>query len=433
MSTVSPLAPDIELGAALRLPCGALVRNRIFKSAMTEGLADARDRPTDAHVRLYERWSSGGAGILVTGNVMVDRRYLERPGNVVVDDDVPYREFEAWARAGTREGNHLWMQVSHPGRQCTRLVASQPVAPSAVALKLGGLFGRPRALSDPEIVDIVERYGKVAAIAKRTGFTGVQIHGAHGYLCSQFLSPRVNLRTDRWGGSLENRARFLLEVLRSVRRHVGPDFPVSVKLNSSDFQKGGFSLDDSCAVAHWLAEEGLDLLEISGGTYENLRLIGSGRESDDDRRAVGTRKREAYFLQYARAIRQAARVPLVVTGGFRTRSLMRDVLAAGDVDVIGMARPFCTDPDVPRGLLDGALDTARTDERSLQLASGRFGPNSQNAFFRALNAQAQTAWFYAQIIHLSRKEPLDFSLSARAALLSHYRREIGLARARKRT
>jgi 2,4-dienoyl-CoA reductase-like NADH-dependent reductase (Old Yellow Enzyme family) len=224
------------LGTPLRLPCGVTLPNRLLKSAMTEGLADAADRPTAAHVTLYRRWSEGGTGTLVTGNVMVDRRYLERPGNVVIesDDDLPL--LLEWARAGTARGNQLWMQISHPGRQCTRLVASQPVAPSEVTRRLGGLFGKPRALTQVEIPEIIAKYARAAGIAKRAGFTGVQVHGAHGYLCNR-PSPRTNLRTDEWGGLLENRARFLRAAVRRWPRS-GSRIPVAVKLNSSDFQKG---------------------------------------------------------------------------------------------------------------------------------------------------------------------------------------------------
>src|SRR6185503_14042633 len=142
-----------------------------------------------------------------------------------------------------------------PGRQCTRVVSSRPVAPSAVTVELGGFFARPRALEDAEIVEIIGKYARTAAIAKRAGFTGVQVHGAHGYLCSQFLSPRTNLRADRWGGSLENRARFLLEVVRAIRARVGPAFPVGVKLNTADFQRGGFDAGEAVEVAAMLEAE----------------------------------------------------------------------------------------------------------------------------------------------------------------------------------
>jgi 2,4-dienoyl-CoA reductase-like NADH-dependent reductase (Old Yellow Enzyme family) len=420
-----------ELDTPLRLRCGVTLPNRFLKSAMTEGLADEEDRPTAGHVTLYRRWSEGGIGTAITGNVMVDRRYLERPGNVVVEDETAISELGEWAAAGTARGNQLWMQISHPGRQCSRMSSNKPVAPSEVQLRLGGLFARPRALADDEIVDIIGRYARVAGVAKRAGFTGVQVHGAHGYLANQFLSPRTNLRTDRWGGSLENRARFLREAVRAVRRTVGPDYPVGVKLNSSDFQKGAFSFEDSCKVAAWLVEDGIDLLEISGGTYEDARLLRGNSEGGERERAASTKAREAYFLEYAASIRRAAAVPLAVTGGFRTRAAMLAALHGGEVDVIGLARPLCTEPDIPRRLISGAAEAARDESASGWLGSGVFGPASPLTLIRGLNAQAQTAWFYKQIIHLSRGGEPELALTARSALLQHFRREYAVARARR--
>jgi 2,4-dienoyl-CoA reductase-like NADH-dependent reductase (Old Yellow Enzyme family) len=414
----------------LRLACGVTLPNRLLKSAMTEGLADVNDQPTAAHEALYGTWSQGGTGTLITGNVMVDRRYLERPGNVVVEDESVLPALQRWAAAGTAGGNQLWMQISHPGRQCSRMVTKQPVAPSAVQLHLGGMFAAPRPLTEDEIPDIIARYARTAALAKQGGFTGVQVHGAHGYLCSQFLSPRTNQRTDHWGGSLDNRARFLREIVRAVRSAVGPAYPVAVKLNSSDFQRGGFGAEESQKVAAWLVEDGIDLLEISGGTYEQLSLFGID-SPDEPMKAQATRAREAYFLEYASAMRESARVPLAVTGGFRTPTAMHAALAAGLLDVIGLARPLCVEPALSARLLAGSHDTARTDEHGLRLAGGVLGPSSAIKTLRALNAQAQTAWYYAQLLQLAAAKPPALKLSAMSALVQHYRREYQLATARR--
>lgn len=413
----------------LRLRCGVTLKNRFLKSAMTEGLADELDRPTAAHNTLYERWAQGGSGVLLTGNVMVDHRYLERPGNVVVEDDSALDRLQRWAEAGTRDGTALIMQISHPGRQCTRMVTSRPVAPSAVQLNMGGMFGRPRALEEDEILDIIGRYARTAGIAQRAGFTGVQVHAAHGYLCNQFLSPRTNQRTDKWGGSLENRSRFLREVVRAVRRQVGPDYPVFVKLNSSDFQKGAFTLEDACTVAAGLVEDGIDLLEISGGTYERMRLFGMGELEVTE--AQRTQRREAYFLEYAEAIRGAADVPLAVTGGFRSAEAMKQALEQGLIDMVGLARPLCIEPDYVSKLLQGSTDAAPSDERRLALGPGWFGPNSPNDTLRGLNAQAATAWYYTQILLLAAAKAPVATLSIYAALITHYLREFRVARARR--
>jgi 2,4-dienoyl-CoA reductase-like NADH-dependent reductase (Old Yellow Enzyme family) len=416
----------------MTLPCGAILRNRISKAAMTEGLADPDDRASEGLATLYGRWSDGGAGLLLTGNVMVDRRYLERPGNVVIDGNGGEAELRSWASAGTRSGNHLWMQISHPGRQCTRMSSSHPVSPSSEKLQgMMGLIAPPRALEVDEIYDIIGRFAEVAKTAKDTGFTGVQIHSAHGYLSSQFLSPRANKRTDEWGGSLENRARFLLETYAAVRAAVGSDFPIAVKLNSADFQKGGFSKEESARVAGWLAERGLDLLEISGGTYEQMALLGRA-DASVEAKAESTRQREAYFLEYARDIRKSAEgLPLMVTGGFRTPQLMRDVLDSGEVDLIGIARPFCVAPDFARELLAGGLEALPMPEKEIRLGPGFFGRASSSRSMRTLNGQAEVAWFYRQIIAMSEGREPDLSVGTWSSLLVHFAGE--LRRARRRT
>jgi len=317
----------------LDLPCGVEIKNRICKGAMTEGLADAQNRATSQHVNLYDRWSSGGAGILLTGNVQVDHRFLERPGNVVIEGQQTNEQLSrliSYAEAGTKNDTHLWMQISHAGRQTPASVAEIPVAPSEVQLQMpGAQFGKPRALSHEEILDIIQKFAHCANIAQDTGFTGVQIHGAHGYLISEFLSPDINLREDEWGGTLEKRAKFLIETVRSVRKAVGVNFPVSLKLNSADFQKGGFSHEDAIHVATWLNEEGLDLLEISGGTYEQPHLVGIDMGLNPERaekRRESTIAREAYFLDYAKDIRTVFNGPLMVTGGFRSTKGMNNAL-----------------------------------------------------------------------------------------------------------
>ncbi len=422
------------LARPLSLPCGAVVPNRLLKSAMTEGLADDNDRATGRHVRLYRRWSEGGAGLLITGNVMIDRRFLERPGNVVIDGNGGHEALRAWAEAGTVAGNQLWMQLSHPGRQCGRLVSSRPLAPSDVQLKLMGNFGRPIAMTEADIQIALGGFTRAAAIARETGFTGVQIHAAHGYLISEFLSPKLNRREDDWGGSLENRARFLLEAVRGVRAAVGPDFPVSVKLNSADFQKGGFSFEDSLRVARWLADTSVDLIEISGGNYEQpsmFDLEGDTVDAEDTRRE-STKRREAYFLEYAARMRESVSVPLAVTGGFRSRSAMIDALDSGEVDMIGLARPLCTEPDLPGRLLDGSADSAIRYEDRIGIGSGRFGPDSNIFFFKALNAFAAIAWYYRQLVAMADGKPLRLDLSPLRALLEHQISEVRIARARNR-
>ncbi len=400
----------------LSLPCGHIVPNRLCKAAMTEGLADAHDHATAAHQRLYTTWARGGAAILLTGNIMVDRRYLERAGNVVVEDASGMAQLRAWAQATHDGGSQLWAQISHPGRQCPRLVNLTPLAPSAVQLNAVANFGKPRAATEADIQDVIRRFVTTAALVQEAGLDGVQIHSAHGYLLSQFLSARTNQRQDLWGGTLANRARLLLEVVRAVRAKVGPQYPVSVKLNSSDFVKGGFTLDESVQVVQWLNDEGVDLLEVSGGTYEQLEFFKALPESEV---RDSTREREAMFLEYAKSIKAVARMPIMVTGGFRTLAGMEAALTAGHTDMLGVARPFCLDPDFPRRMTAGQLDRLPVPEDKLVLGKGYWGPNSPSNSMRTLNNLCQAGWYYRQIERLGAGQlPLP-DLSPLQAMLTH--------------
>ena len=342
------------LNDTLALPSGATLPNRLAKSAMSEGLGDASGHADERLVRLYGRWSDGGTGLLITGNVMIDRDAVAEPGNVVLDRAHPLPPLQAWAAAATRAGNHAWVQINHPGRQVPRSVSSEPVAPSAVPVKLGKAFATPRALNGDEIEALVTKYAESAARAQEAGFTGVQIHGAHGYLVSQFLSPLTNLRTDDWGGDPARRRRFLLEIVRAIRAAVGPDFPIGVKLNSADFQRGGFTEEESMDVVTALEAEGIDLLEISGGTYERSVMFA---ESNANAKA-STQAREAFFLEYAERVRSRTSLPLLLTGGFRSGAAMTEALA-GAVDVVGMARPLAVEPDLSARLLADPTAAAR--------------------------------------------------------------------------
>ena len=389
------------LSSTLTLPCGVTLPNRICKAAMTEGLATPQGLPSPELNRLYGLWSDGGAGILLSGNIQVDKDHLERPGNVIVDS-APNNEMQAalasWAEAGTRNGNHFWAQISHAGRQTQTNVNKQPKAPSAVTVGLpGGQFGKPVALTESEIVDLVDRFGICAKACQEAGFTGVQVHSAHGYLLSQFLSPRTNLRDDRYGGSLENRARMLLEVVEAIRSAVGPSFPIAVKLNSADFQKGGFEFADSIQVAKWLEAASVDLIEISGGTYEQPQLLGvEGMEevAEQDVRE-STIAREAYFVDFALAMQQEVSIPLMVTGGFRLKSAMEEALQNG-ADVIGIGRPMCVMTDAPNRLMSDLDELPRYESELTFFPSWLEFLNRFKAL-RALSTFGVQFWFYAQL------------------------------------
>ena len=337
----------ISLSDKLILKNGIQIKNRIFKSAMSEQLGDKANNPTQELSVLYAIWADGGTGLSVTGNVMIDRSALGEPKNVVLDDKSDKSMFQAWTEAGKRKDTQLWAQLNHPGKQTPSFLTKTPVAPSAIPLGKGleKVFNLPKELSEDDIWQIIKKFGVSAGLAKAVGFSGVQIHGAHGYLVSQFLSPHHNQRTDQWGGTLNNRSRFVMEVFREIRKAVGEDFPVGIKMNSADFMKSGFTTEDSVEVAKALEEEGIDLIEISGGTYESPRMMGS-------RKKASTKKREAYFLEYAEELKKQIDVPIVVTGGFRSGSIMQDALEKGRTDMIGLARPLAIEPDFPDRLLN---------------------------------------------------------------------------------
>lgn len=420
---------DALLSSELRLPCGVTIPNRLAKGAMTEGLADERLRATEKHVNLYRKWSEGGCGLLLTGNVQIDRRVLERPGNVAIDNNGGEDALRAWAQAGTVNGNQLWMQISHAGRQSAFYVTRKPLAPSPIKVKLAGSFMTPRPVVESEILDFIGRFANTARIAKETGFTGVQVHSAHGYMLSSFLSPLLNQRNDRWGGSLENRARFLLESVRAVRDAVGPDYPVSVKLNSSDFQKGGFSNEDCLQVVEWLNEAGVDLLEVSGGNYESLALW--GLEDDEEAQAEkreSTQQREAYFMEYASQIRRVAKMPLMVTGGFRTRQAMHRAIESGDCDLIGLGRPLCTHTNFANQLLNGEVDEAPRFEDSVQIGQGKWGIHSPYNLIRTLNTLGQQGFYYVQLLRIGAGLEPDLGLNPLKAIYLNMSNEMRTGR-----
>ena len=324
------------------LPNGSTLKNRIAKSAMSENLSNKNNEPTPLLIEVYKKWAQSGAGLLITGNIMIDSKAIGEPRNVVVENRKNFEILKEWAESVNGTDTHLWAQINHPGRQAMEPINRDLKAPSAVPLKSGGRKDGskkiPIALNESQILAIIEAFGNTAIILKDAGFSGVQIHGAHGYLVSQFLSPYSNIRSDKWGGSLVNRARFVIEVYRKIRARVGKSFPIGIKLNSADFQKGGFSEEESMEVVKILSKEGIDLIEISGGTYEAPAMMGKRKKS--------TIKREVYFMDYIEKARKITTTPLMLTGGFRTTSIMKDAIASNQLDIIGIARPFTVYPNI---------------------------------------------------------------------------------------
>jgi len=343
--------PTHLLNQPLQLPSGMVLPNRLAKSAMSEALATYDNHPTPELVELYRRWAESGIGMLITGNVMIDRRALGEPGNVVVEDETDMAVLKQWAEVVTSQGSSLWAQLNHPGKQSPKGLNPFNLSPSAVPFRqdMAAFFDTPREATSDEIWEIIERFARSAAICQKAGFSGVQIHGAHGYLVSQFLSPHHNQRTDEWGGNSTNRRRFVLAVYAEIRKQVGPDFPIAIKLNSADFQKGGLSQEESLEAIQSLAEAGMDFIEISGGTYEAPVMSGAVKLPQ----RASTLAREAYFLDFAEKIRSSVKVPLMLTGGFRSLAGMNEALQTGAVDLIGLARLLAIEPDAPKSLLSG--------------------------------------------------------------------------------
>ena len=420
----------------LTLPCGLTLKNRLVKAAMTEGLAAPDGLPNEKHVRLYRTWAEGGPAVLITGNVMVDGSHLERPGNVILDRTLTEAErarFRAWAEAASANGCQVWMQLSHSGRQTQKRINPRPKSASDVALRIpGGLFARPQPLTADEIGQVVDRFAAAAAQAQACGFSGIQVHAAHGYLISQFLSPAVNRREDAWGGPLENRARLLRTIVAAIKASTGAGFAVTVKLNSSDFQKGGFAPDDARQVVRWLAEDGVDLIELSGGTYEQPKMLELEGLEPAQQIAVraSTRAREAFFLDFAAELKRQVTAPLMVTGGFRSARGMVDAVGDDGISAIGVGRPLCGDPDCVARLLHTGEDLPRF-EKLLGNRRGLFSVNSPSRIVKVVASFAVMAWYYDQIVAMGDGRPPACDAHIFKRFLALQRRELAWIRGRK--
>lgn len=378
------------LNQSLTLPNGSQLNNRIAKSAMEEDLANL-GLPSEGHQQLYRGWSEGGAGLLISGNVVVDKRHPTDPRVVALEDDSQREPFRAWAKAGRVAGNQLIMQINHPGRQIPKQLCPEPIAPSAIGVEVPGgrgLFNQPRAMTSAEVEEQIQRFITTARLAVAAGFDGVQVHAAHGYLISQFLSPLTNQREDEWGGDLAARARFLFAIMRGVRAAIPSDKILAIKLNSTDFMRGGFGEDDALWVIEQLNTMGVDLLELSGGTYEAPTMI-TGEDNKPS-------PREAYFLDFADKARQVAKMPIMATGGFHTTAGAEAALASGAIDLVGMAKPFTLLPDLGRRMVAGEQLDIQWPVKKLKN--------------QALNSLAQMGWARRQMHRMATGKQPNASL-----------------------
>ncbi|AZA14511.1 NADH oxidase [Corynebacterium choanae] len=367
---------------------GARVPNRLVKAAMEESLGAGAHVPGDAVFTLYRTWARGGTGTLITGNVMVHDAALTGPQAIVLDERQPLAPFKRWAQVAHEGGAKIWMQINHPGRQ---VLSGQPGvvwSPSTSQVDVGSArakFAPAAKMTGEQIEQVIDMFITTATLAFQAGFDGVEVHAAHGYLLSQFLSPLVNERDDEWGGTLENRARMLDRIVTGIRRRVPKDFVVAVKLNSSDFQRGGFSVDDARQVIDILAQAGADLVELSGGSYESPAMTGN---SADER----TQAREAYFLDMAQQLLETSPLPLMVTGGVVRQSVANQVLESG-VTLVGMGTALAADPNL--------VNTWNTDPQASPAI-----PRTRIAN-KAIASAASMAWVRWQMKRLSKnKQPI---------------------------
>lgn len=390
---------QVNLADMFTLPNGNVLKNRIVKSALNEELADRRTRqPTEDYLQLYKVWSNSGAAVLISGNMMVDRRYTTEVRNVVLDEKTDEAVFRRLVETAQEHGSQFWVQLNHPGRQMPMLNGWQPIAPSEVAMKKGLvlIYKKPKAMTESDIQQVIKKFANSAKLAKTFGCSGVQIHAAHGYLINQFLSPASNQRKDKWGGSLENRARFLLEIYHAIRAEVGVDFTISVKLNSADYMQGGFDQEDSIQIAQMLDLAGIDLLEISGGTYENPMMVDA---------KASTQQREAYFMDYAEQVRQLIQTPIMLTGGFESHAGMQMALNQNAADLIGLGRHFALNPYVAEQILADPQWHQKIAKQSTGFA--------KLDHFMILNI----SWYEQQLSHITQYQKANPKLSPWKSIL----------------
>ena len=383
-SNLNPLRRSLEL------PCGALLKNRLAKSAMSDSLGNGEGNPTEAQIRLYERWARGGAAVSIIGEVQGDPRYPERPGNLVLGRHTNRRAMESLVSRALFGGAHIWPQLGQAGA-LSHLPISQPKGPSA--LNMEGL--QCLGMSVEDIRELPDMYAGTAAYAQELGFSGVHVHAGHGFLLSQFLSPLFNRRNDGYGGSIEARCRIVLEVIDGIRRAVGPLFPVGIKINSTDQLEGGLTEDDALEVVRLLDQTSVDLIDISGGTY----FPGAKASSD------GPTDGEPYFLGFARRAKGVTDVPLMLTGGFKRREQAVDAVDSGAVDMVSMARAMVLDPRLPEVWL--------TED----------GGDPEFPVFDSPPRGGATAWYTMRMTALAEDREETFTLDPRSALRVYEERD----------
>ena len=379
------------LGEALRLPCGATIKNRIAKSPMSDSLGDGEGGPTKAQINLYEKWARGGAGLSVVGEVQCDPRFPEKPGNLALtaktEDKLPQLR-RLCARAAVN-GALLWAQIGHAGALSYAPV-SRPKGPSA--LRLPGLACA--GMSKQEVCALPALFAAAAARAKAAGFGGVLIHAGHGFLLSQFLSPLFNRRQDSYGGSPKKRARILAEIINETRRAVGASFPVGARINAADMLEGGIAPADALQTVALLSQTTADLIDISGGTYF------PGAKSTADAARAGP-----YFIDFARQAKKITDIPLMLTGGFKKRAQAAAAIREGAADLAGVARGMVLNPALANAWLSPQ------------------GGDPQFPKFPSVVPGGVTAWHTMRLTALGENREHNFALDLPAAVCEYEARD----------
>ncbi|CAF1053648.1 unnamed protein product [Rotaria sp. Silwood1] len=368
---------EMPIVQPFELPCGLKLSNRIVKASMEEMLGSGDNQPNEYIYRLYERWAKGSFGLILTGNVQIDERYPGLMTDMMIPskDKIDIEKWKKYANVCQSHGTPAIVQINHAGRQSPsgkRPFREPPIAPSPVPLSIGNnIFARtlrrlvistPHEMTRVQIDEAVTKFVEAAEIMVKAGFAGVELHGSHGYLISSFLSPKTNKRNDEYGATPKDRMMFLFRIIDAIRAIVPQTFAVGVKLNSADFSTGGLTEEEAHDQIRWIDEHGgIDFIEISGGTYEAPAMAGS----EHDTRSERTKRREAYFIEFAAKVRKTTKIPLIVTGGFRTREGMNDAIRSDACDLVAIARPVCIEFNLPQILLDQNI----TDENARALHS----------------------------------------------------------------
>lgn len=390
MNVINSATSHLVLQRPLELPCGATLKNRIAKSAMSDSLGNGEGDPTEAQIRLYERWATGGTAVSIIGEVQGDPRFPEKPGNLVLSAKSDRHAIQGLVSRAMIEGAHIWPQLGHAGALSHQPI-SQPKGPSAIDIPGLKCIG----MTVEEVQELPGMYARTAAFAKNAGFSGIQIHAGHGFLLSQFLSPLFNRRTDRYGGSVEARCHIILRIIEEVRRAVGPAYPIGIKINSTDKIEGGLTESSALEVVRMISESTIDIIDISGGTY-----FPGARSSSD-----GVSKSGPYFMNFARLAKGVTKVPIMLSGGFQKREQAVDAILSGFVDMVSLARGMVLNPHLANSWLS------------------EDGGDPEFPTFETPPQGAITAWYTMRLTALGEDCEQAFTLDPQTALHTYEERD----------